>query len=303
VDNDITNLKKSFKGWGTDEKLLIQCIAKKDPIQINAIREGFNHRFQSDLLTRIHEETKGSFRDACLEVCRGPLIGDCYALRDATKGLGTKEAALNDVLIGRSNADINAIKMEFQRLFGESLESVLRGDLSASTEHLFVMVIAARRNEESAPVIPQQIETDIADLQRAVGTILKDATQVCQILTSKSDAQLRAISQAYQHRYHKSLDKALEDKFSGHMEKALRLLVARANNRAASDAEQLEETMKGIGTKDTLLIQRLVRAHWDQRHLAQVRTEFLKIRKEGLVKRIDGETSGDYRKLLIAIAQ
>jgi annexin A7/11 len=133
--------------------------------------------------------------------------------------------------------------------------------------------------------------------------ISKDSAQTCQILSSRSDAQLRAITHSYQQRFHKSLESVIKSKFSGHMEKALMLLLARANNRAASDAVQLEETMAGLGTKDQLLIQRLVRIHWDQRHMQQVRAEFQRLYKRDLVKRIKGETSGDYEKILVALVE
>ncbi|KAF2714441.1 Annexin [Pleomassaria siparia CBS 279.74] len=304
VSSQVTALKASFKGFGTDEKLLIRTIAKQDPIQMNTIREQYNQRFQTDVLKKIESETSGNFRTGLLTVFRGPLMADCWSLYESMKGLGTKEAVLNDVLMGRSNADINAIKAEYQRLFRRPLEADLRDDLSAGTEQLFVMVIAARRQEDTAPVIPQQIEADVTELQRAMGNMIaKDSAQTCQILTSRSDAQLRAITQTYSARFHKSLESIVKTKFSGHMEKALLLLLARANNRAASDAVQLEETMAGLGTRDQLLIQRLVRAHWDQRHMGQVRSEFQRLYKRDLVKRIKGETSGDYERLLVGLAE
>jgi annexin A7/11 len=304
VTAQVEGLKKAFKGFGTDEKAVIKIVAKQDPIQINTIREQFNQRLMTDLLKKVEAETSGNFKLALLTVFRGPLMGDCWALFDAMSGLGTKETVLDDVLMGRSNADLNAIKAEYQRLFHKSLEADLKGDLSAGTEQLFVMVIAARRSEETAPVIPQQIEADVTELQRAMGSMIsKDTAQTCQILSSRSDAQLRAITHSYQQRFHKSLESVIKSKFSGHMEKALVLLLARANNRAASDAVQLEETMAGLGTKDQLLIQRLVRIHWDQRHMQQVRAEFQRLYKRDLVKRIKGETSGDYEKLLVALAE
>lgn len=84
------------------------------------------------------------------------------------------------------------------------------------------------------------------------------------------------------------------------MEDALRLLVSRAVNRAAAEAVRLEEAMAGPGTKDRLLVQRIVRAHWDQQFMDQVAAEYQKIVRKDLVKRIQGETSGDYERLLVA---
>lgn len=125
-----------MKGFGTNEKVLIQILAKKDPIQINTLRQAYSQRLMRDLIKDIEKETSGYFEKGLVQIVRGPLIGDCYTLYEAMKGLGTKEAALDDVLVGRSNADINAIKTEYQRIFKRTLESDLRGDLSAGTEQM-----------------------------------------------------------------------------------------------------------------------------------------------------------------------
>lgn len=125
-----------MKGFGTNEKILIQILAKKDPIQINTIRQAYNQRMMRDLIKDLEKETSGYFEKGLVQIARGPLIGDCFTLYEAMKGLGTKEAALDDVLVGRSNADINAIKTEYQKIFKKSLESDLRGDLSGGTEQM-----------------------------------------------------------------------------------------------------------------------------------------------------------------------
>jgi len=293
-----------MKGFGTNEKELIRVLSKADPLRANTIRVAYNQRLMKDLIKDLEKETSGYFEKGLVAIARGPLGADCWALYEAMKGLGTKESVLNDILIGRSNADIQAIKNEYQKIFKQSLEADLRGDLSAATEQLFVIVVNGRRNEETAPVIPQQIEQDVTELQRAIGSMInKDSVQTCQLLTSRSDAQLRAICMTYKQRFQKDLSAVIESKFSGHMEDALLLLLARANNRALSDAAQLEDAMAGIGTKDDLLVQRVVRAHWDRNHMQQVRTEYKNKYRKDLVKRIEGETRGDYERLMVACVQ
>jgi len=136
VIKDVEALRGAMKGFGTDDKKLIAVLAKKDPIQVNTIRVAYNQRLMRDLIKDIEKETSGYFETGLIQIARGPLMGDCYALYDAMKGIGTKEAVLDDILVGRSNADINAIKAEYQRLFSRSLESDLRGDLSGGTEQM-----------------------------------------------------------------------------------------------------------------------------------------------------------------------
>ena len=84
------------------------------------------------------------------------------------------------------------------------------------------------------------------------------------------------------------------------MEDALLLLLARAQNRALAEAARLEESMAGMGTKDVLLVQRIVRCHWDRNLMNAVSTEYKKKYGRDLVKRIEGETRGDYERLMVA---
>lgn len=301
VQPQVEALYKAMKGFGTNEGVLIDVLSKQDPYQMNSIREQYQARYHKDLIKHLESETSGKFEEILVFIALGPLLGDCYALKKATKGLGTKESVLNDVLIGRSNADIQAIRSEYPRMHGTSLEQDLKSDLSADTERMFLMIIAAQRAEDSVPVIPQQIESDVRELQRHFGNVLtKNGLAACEILTKRNDAQIRAIADAYHRNFHEPLDKAIKKTFSGHMEDALLLLVARAQNRALSDAEQIEASMAGMGTKDALLIQRVVRAHWNRQHMQQVCAEYRRLKGKDLVRRIDGECSGDYKKLLIA---
>jgi annexin A7/11 len=303
VMKDVDTIRKAMKGLGTDEKALVRTMADrhKDPIQMNTIRTQFNQRLGRDMIKDIVDETSGYFEKGLVQIARGPLVGDCYTLYEAMKGFGTKEAALDDVLVGRSNADINAIKAEYQRIFRKSLEGDLRADLSAGTEKMYMMIVSARRAEDSAPVIPQQIDQDVTLLNSAIGNIFsKNSDQVCDILISRNDAQLRAICQGYQQRFHAPLPKVIVDKFSGHMEDALTLLLARALNRPEAEATRLEDAMAGMGTKDELLVQRVVRCHWDLAFMGQVRDAYKRKYGKSLVKRIEGETRGDYERLMVA---
>jgi annexin A7/11 len=196
---------------------------------------------------------------------------------------------------------MHAIKHAYQTTFGRSMEADVKSDLSMKTERLFGMVMAASRADESTPVNLQELDYDCSELHRATeGKVGTDQITVCSILASRSDGQLRAISQHYQQKYHIALVDVIKKEFSGHMEDALLLMLNRALDRAMTDAVQLEETMKGIGTKDSLLVNRVVRVHWDKDHLDQVRKAYLHRYKRDLIARVKGETKGDFEKLLVA---
>jgi annexin A7/11 len=126
---------------------------------------------------------------------------------------------------------------------------------------------------------------------------------VCSILSARSDGQLRAINHAFEQRYRIPLEKVIEKEFSGHMKDALLMQLRGGTDRAMRDAMLLEDTMKGIGTKDSLLVQRVIRLHWDKQHMDQVKRAYKYKYHTELTSRIQGEVRGDVKKLLLACLQ
>ncbi|KAK4989093.1 hypothetical protein LTR66_007137 [Elasticomyces elasticus] len=200
-------LRSVMRGIGTNEKKLIDTLVRLDPLQIAGVRQAYHQPHKRNLQADVESETSGYFRDSFVAIVRGPLEQDVFNIHRAVAGLGTKENLLNDVLLGRSNADINAIRAHYHQTCRRTLDSDVKADLSIKTERIFDMVLAARRNEESAPAIPQQTEADVQELYRATegSKIGADQVAVCAVLASRSDGQTRAIAQQYQARYHRSL--------------------------------------------------------------------------------------------------
>jgi annexin A7/11 len=306
-----------MKGFGTDEKALIRALATKDPLQVNVLRQTYNYRFSRDLIKDVKSEVSGWFEEGLCAIIRGPLNQDVHLLYEAMSGPGTKEKVLNDVLLGRSNADMRAIKETYHKTTHRSLENDVKGDLSMKTERHFLMVLAANRNEESAPVVPQQVDSDVMELYKATeGKMGTDELLVCNILTQRSDAQIRAIAHTYKQKFTRDLETVIKkvidpmavsaqcltskQEFSGHMEMALLHQLRTGTDKAMRDAMLLEDAMAGAGTKDHLLTNRVVRIHWDRNHMAQVKGAFQHKFRSSLTNRIKGETSGDYEKLLVA---
>ncbi|KAL6403228.1 putative annexin XIV [Ilyonectria robusta] len=298
---DAQALRKAMKGFGTDERTLISVLANKDALQIEALRTAFDRSFKRSLVNDIKSETSSWFELALVQLARGPLLADVHNLHDAMVGAGTKERILNDVLLGRSNADIQAIKSAYYRTFHDKLETVVRGDLSMKTERHFIMVLDGKRAEDSAPVIPQQVDDDVMQIYKATeGKMGTDEILVCSIFTKRNDNQIRAIAHTYKQKFNKDLERVIKSEFSGHMEDALLFQLRNATDKYMHAAKLLEDAMAGMGTKDHLLVTRVIRFHWDRATLANVKGAYQQRYGRSLSSRISGETSGDYRKALLA---
>lgn len=293
-----------MKGFGTDEKALIQVLARLDPLQMAAVRATYSQHLGRDLYKDIKSETGGYLRQGLLALVEGPLMHDVSTAHEATKGLGTKEWMLNDVLLGRSNADLSAIKTAYEHRHNKSLTSEVEADLSFKTAELFVNVLRAQRHEESVPVNPAAVEAEVRSIHDATaGRVVNNVSEVCGIFARSSNAELRAIDQAFRVRYNAELERHVEKEFSGHMEGALLHMLRTAKDPAMRDAVLLEECMAGAGTKDEMLVVRVVRAHWNREHKEMVKRAYRHKYGKDLIQRVKGETSGDLERLLVAMLE
>lgn len=294
-----------------DHKMIINILAKPDPLQMELLKTTYFQRNNRKLEKDVEAFATKSphYKQGLIALAQGPLMHDVWCLKYAVQGIGTNEKVLNDILLNRSNADMQAIKQVYEKEHKKSLESDVSSDLSLLTKELFKMVIAGNRVAESAPFNPQAISKDAADLKSATnkpgGKV--DQMTVCSILASRSDGQLRAISQALDNSSHAPFERVIKEKFSGHMKHALLTIWRRALDRVMHDARSLEKCMKGMGTKDDLLVQRLVRIHWNRQHVAQVKNAYrADNRRKELSDRIRGEigiTSMNYRRLMLALIE
>lgn len=84
------------------------------------------------------------------------------------------------------------------------------------------------------------------------------------------------------------------------MENALLYMVRRAVDPAKHDADLIEASMAGMGTKDVALVRRIVAVHWNRERLQQCKAAYRHFYKRELAQRIQSDTSGDYERLMVA---
>jgi len=282
---------------------LINVFGHRDGPTIDAIRAQYTTRIRRDLVETLEKETSGNFETALVSTALGPIESEAYFTHRAIAGFGTKESMLTEAIMGKNNQQIATLKSVYQRRYGESLESAVRGDLSGKTEQMFVLALNGNKMDNWVQVDPQVVSNDVRTLYAATqGRIGTDEIQVCSILLRANDAYIRAYVDSYKRQYAQDFLKMIRKEFSGHMAAALLYIVKGAINKAERDVELLEDSMAGLGTRDELLISRLVRAHWDKGYFATVKLTYTAVYKKDLTKRVKGETSGSYGKMMVALA-
>lgn len=296
---DAAVLRKAMKGFGTDEKAIIQVLTRRSNEQRLRIAFEFKTLYGKDLISDLKSETSGKFED--LLVALMTPLPQFYAkeLHDATSGIGTDEDVLIEVMCTMSNHEIQVIKQAYTAMYGNFLEDDLRGDTSGNFKRLMTSLCMGNRAEDFH-VDQEKAREDARSLLQAgelrLGT---DESVFNAVLCSRSFPQLAAIFQEYQFLTGHDIDDAIKAEFSGDLEKALRAIVKVVRNKPLFFAERLHKSMKGLGTNDRQLIRIMVtRCEVD---LGDISDMFQSKYGETLASWIEGDCSGHYKKCLLGL--
>lgn len=303
TSSDAEALRRAMKGMGCDEKALIRVLTSPqyaNPWAMQQLVNDYNSRFIRNLKEDIESETRGGLETALLALLRGPLGHDVYSLNKALNRLGTDEETLMDVLLNRSNADMRAIVAEYKRVTGRPLAVDIKDDVDDTLFRLCSMVLAATRAEDAAPVVAHEIDQKVTELQRATeGMIGANAVSVAQIFASSNASQINALAEAYERKYHRSLQDVIEKEFRGDMEDALLRMLAAGRDRASADAVRLREALtKG---KDKLFINRVVSLYWDPPRLEAAKAAYRKKFRVAIGKEVKDLLKGDLEDAMLAL--
>jgi len=121
--------------------------------------------------------------------------------------------------------------------------------------------------------------------------------QAIHVLAALDPVTLKKVKDSYGEQYGNSLVLDISKHVDGHFGQAL---VAITKDPDELDAEYLYKAMKGLGTNDTVLIEILTTR--TPEHINKIKDAFVKKYGESLEKWLTEETSGDYRKYLLALA-
>ncbi|CAB1414891.1 unnamed protein product [Pleuronectes platessa] len=296
---DVEVLRKAMKGFGTDENAILELLGSRTSKQRVPMVAAYKTTYGKDLIHDLKSELTGNFEKLVVAMMMSPSHFDAYELREAIKGAGTDEACLIEILSSRSNAEIRQITTIYKSEFGKTLEDAISSDTSGHFRRLLVSLSQGNRDEREnvdISLAKQDAQKLYAAGENKVGT---DESQFNAILCARSKPHLRAVFQEYQQMCGRELEKSICREMSGNVEDGMVAVVKCIKNTSAYFAERLHKAMQGAGTKDTTLIRIMVsRSEVD---MLDIRKDYMKAYGKSLYTHISGDTSGDYKKLLLKL--
>ncbi|XP_050502083.1 annexin B11-like isoform X1 [Diabrotica virgifera virgifera] len=300
AEEDAKALKQAFKGFGTDEEAVIEIITKRSNEQRREIAITFKTMYGKDLIKELKSELRGNFEDAIVALMTEPIEFQAKQLHKAISGLGTDESTIVEILSVHNNDEIIRISQAYEGLYQRSLESDIKGDTSGTLKRLLVGLSTGCR-DESGVLDEESAFKDAQSLLQA-GELLFAGTEESvfnAVFCQRNKPQLNLIFDKYEEIVGHPIEKAIENEFSGNAKQAMLHLIQSVRDQVAYLVTRLHDSMAGVGTDDRTLIRIVVsRSEID---LEEIKQCYEEIYSKTLADRIADDTSGDYKKALLAV--
>ncbi|CAH2095857.1 unnamed protein product [Euphydryas editha] len=297
---DAAALRGAMKGLGTDEQTIIDILTSRSNEQRQAISKAFTHEYGRDIIEDLKSELGGHFEDVIIALMMPPAEYLCRELNNCMEGLGTDEDVLVEILCTRTKPEIAEIVDTYEKLYNRPLAEHMCSETTGDFRRLLTLIVTGARDEEAGvdPARAADAAQQLYDAGEAKwGT---DEEIFNKILAHESFAQLRLIFEEYKNLSGRTIEQAIKAEVGGELKEALSAIVECVENSAAWFATRLRAAMQGLGADDRTLIRIIVsRSEID---LGAIKTEYERLYDKTLESEVrQGETSGDYKRALVAL--
>ena len=300
VLEDTKKLIDFIKGKNKDDNALIKLVISKTNKERLQMKDEYNSTQNSDLIEDLKSAYSGHFKDVLVGLFYSPLDYDCYQIRKAVKGLGTDEEALIEILTTRTSEKIEQMKLRYKEIFpGRDMVEDIKSDTSGSFWTVLKALLENKRNSTTNP--------DLEDCQNCAqklydsGINKKNTLETfTEILTQKSKEEIITIGKIYHKMSQSNILADIKNLFSGDTKKLLTGIVFGLLSPSEYFAELVRDAVKGLGTKDTTLLRIMITR--DEIDMPQIKQFYRQKYDKDMVDDIKDDTSGSYRKILVALA-
>uniref|UniRef100_A0A674MEK5 Annexin n=2 Tax=Takifugu rubripes TaxID=31033 RepID=A0A674MEK5_TAKRU len=272
---DAQALRKAMKGFGTDEDAIIDIVAQRSNAQRQEIRQTFKSLLGRDLMKDLKSELSKNLERLIIGLMLTPAEFDAKMMKKAMEGAGTDEHALIEILVTRSNDEIQAMNAAYQAAYKKTLEEAIQSDTSGLFCRILVSLVQGAREEGPADL--ERADADAQELAAACNAESDDMkVKFMSILCTRSFPHLRKVFQEFVRFSNKDIEQIIKKEMSGDVKNTFYAIALRTN--------------PPIYEIDLFTI----RKEFKETHDVSLH-EFIQ------VETMIGDTSGDYRKTLLIL--
>ena len=297
--NYAEQLYKAMKGAGTDEDTLIKVTTSENLNERIKIKDKYKKLYGRDLLDDLKSDLSGNFLKVMLALYKDKYEYDAEQLYLAMKGMGTDEDTLIEIIGTRPVWMLKKIKNVYQKLYKNDLEKDLKDDTSGDFQKMLISLLQCNRSENTE-VDTEKCVKICEELYNAgekkLGT---DEHIFNKYIANCSPAELMTIAREYHKAYGKPLMKVIDSEFSGDIKTLIKTVLYASISPSEYFATRIYEAVKGMGTNEKILNRVIVTRNEID---IDIITKYYKLLySKDMLEDVKGDTSGDYKKLLVAL--
>ncbi|KIV89188.1 hypothetical protein PV10_08776 [Exophiala mesophila] len=279
--DDAKRIARALQGNGpADPRPLVTILPPLSTDDLLALRAEYKNFAKVsgqgiNIAKHIKMRIPGNLGKACYATALGRWESEAYWANSWYQGGASRRELLIESLMGRSNHDIKEIKNCFKdKKYGDDLERCIRAELKADKFRMAILlVLEERRMPESNPVDIRLVKDDVYELDRVLRG-QGGESEMIKIIVMRSDVHLREMMRMFERTYETNFARAMISKSRNLVGETLAHILNGALNRPMRDAlllrQAISETAPGK-ERTELLISRLVRLHWEPKHLERVK--------------------------------
>lgn len=281
-----------------------------------------------NIAKHIKMKVPGNLGKAAYAVALGRWESEAHWANFWYQSNSSRRELLIESLMGRSNSDIVKIKDAFSdQRYNNSLEKCMEAELKGDKFKTAVMlVLDEKRMSESEKLDMSLVRKDVEHLYRALTTKEGSETAMIKIIVVRSDKHLAEVMRLFDAMYKKNFAREMIKRSQNLVVclllllllvpfRFLRLYPTQSNfssqgetlahilngvlNRPVRDALLLHQALAETSKDRTeLLVSRLVRFHWEPKHLERVKAAYRQKYANRLEEDIADGTKGDFREFV-----
>ncbi|XP_056408165.1 annexin A1-like isoform X2 [Hyla sarda] len=297
---DVAALQKSLTGKDIDKVNIINIISSRTNEQRQEMKAAYKEKTGESLEDALKKAFSGKLEKFLQDMMKTPAEFDAAELKAATKGAGTTEDTLIEILATRTNQDIKKMKEVYKTVYKTDVETDITEDTSGDFQKALLVLLKGERSEDCY-VNEDEAEKDAKALFEAGENKKKaDVDVFITIFTSRSYAHLNKVFQNYSKLSKHDVNKALDLKLKGDIESCLVAIAKVAESKPRYFAEKLHHATKGLGTRNKVVNRIMISRQ--EIDMKAIKAQFKEITGKSLRDVLMEETSGDYETALVALS-
>jgi len=295
-------MHETFQDENCREKDIAYILSNRSNSQRQEIKQAFTKTYKQEILEFWKNKLEVDFYKVVMCLMQADSETDAKHLHNAIKGLGTNEKVLVEILLSRTYAQIQEIKLHYKRLFKKDLEKDVAGDTSGNLAKIFKIV------QTKARPTPTKYDKESVITDAKLLSTGGDAAFL-EIFTGRSWAHLQSVFDYYDQNNKTNIEAAVKKHSSGDYRRALMHIVAMTRlggkePAALSEpyAEKLHHYLnaKSVKDKDKDGLVEMIAGHCE-RDLADIQRVYKTAYNKTLQETIKEKIKGDMLVILLTL--